>query len=115
MKTSYSHSTRDGHCAETEIDLGERHVLTILTRKNTNGTLVSMASVSEGQGGIRMHITKFDGSGDFRATVAQSTPKRVTANAVQAQHDQALATVDAIKLAVKRYYEAQANKDAAHA
>lgn len=112
MKTFYSNLPRDGHRAETEIDLGNRHVLTISTRKDTNRILVSRASVCEVQGNIKKH--GFNGNGDFRKTVLKTTPKRVTANVVREQHGQALARIEEIKLAVELHYEAQA-KTAAHA
>lgn len=50
MNTSFSNNIRDGHRGNTEIDLGDRRVLTVSTRK-LNSSLVTSASVSLVEGG----------------------------------------------------------------
>lgn len=115
MHISYSHNIRDGHRAQTEIDLGGQRVLTISTRKS-NTALVSSAAVYLVEGNVKRFIMGFGGEGDFSKQFLIAKPKRVTEKIVRDQHDQALLQIEEIKLQVAMHYDAQEKrKAAAHA
>lgn len=115
MNTFYSHTPRDGHRAETEIDLGDRRVLSISTRKSADA-LISTASVSLVEGNFKRMVLGFGGDGDFNQRFLTSKPKRVTEKSVREQHAQALLLINEIKQQVEMHYSAQEKRKAtAHA
>ena len=115
MNTSFSNNIRDGHRGNTEIDLGDRRVLTVSTRK-LNSSLVTSASVSLVEGGFKRFVMGFGGDGDFSKKLVASKPKRVTEKVVREQHTQALTQIEDLKLQVEMHYDAlEKRKAAAHA
>lgn len=115
MYTRHSHNARDGHRLETEIDLGGAQVLRISTCKAMGGSLDTRGSVHHAAGGCLRHTLHED----FSSRLLSSRPKRVTQAVVTEQHDQVLAKIDEIKLAVEMHYQqreqAKAGKEATHA
>lgn len=115
MYTRHSHNARDGHRLETEIDLGGAQVLSIATRKGKCGNLVTWGSVMNVAEGIDRHRPLEDFSKELEST----RPKRVTEAVATAQHNQALAKIDEVKLAVEMHYQqlqlAKAGKEPTHA
>lgn len=115
MYTRHRHNARDGHRLETEIDLGGAQVLHINTYKASGGSLVTGAAVHRSAGGSSWHTLHED----FSSRLLSTRPKRVTEAVVTDQHNQALAKIDEIKLAVEMHYQqreqAKAGKEATHA
>lgn len=115
MYTRHSHNTRDGHRLETEIDLGGGQVLRINTFKAMGGSLDTRGSVHHVAGGFIRHTLHED----YSSRLLSSRPKRVTQAVVTAQHNDALAKIDEVKLAVEMHYQqreqAKAGKEPSHA
>lgn len=115
MYTRHSHNARDGHRLETEIDLGGAQVLRISTYKAMGGSLDTRGTVHHAEAGCMRHTLHED----FSSRLLSTRPKRVTEAIVRDQHDQALAKIDEVKLAVELHYQqreqARAGKEPSHA
>lgn len=91
MDTQYS-KDRDGHRAKTHIDLADRRVLIIDTRKSTvSKRLTTRASVHlREETGVLSHRIGFGGPcGDYSRVIFNESV-RVTGQAVREQHQRAL-------------------------
>lgn len=115
MYTRHSHNARDGHRLETEIDLGAAQVLCIHTCKSLGGSLDTTATIHHVAGGFKRHTLHQD----YKSRLLITRPKRVTKKAVSDQHDDALAKLEEVKLAVELHYQqleqAKAVKEPPHA
>ncbi|MDR2839039.1 MAG: hypothetical protein LBV49_10835 [Azonexus sp.] len=104
--------TKDGWTAKTETPLENNRILTISTRRNTYGQLVSNASVSTiVENGMVCHVfSTRPGRGDFSANLLANTVTRITEKAVRLQHETALAMaeVDGLKTRIANHYAQQA-------
>ena len=71
-----------GWKAETQVDLEDKKVLTIVTMKRASGALTTTASVGTKEGMFVTHMMYQD----FNKTINSSFPKRVTQKLIEAQH-----------------------------
>lgn len=84
--------------AKTDMDLPNNKILTITTRKNNNGGLLSSASVASYEKGFLTHVM-FQ---DFNIRIKDSIPKRITAKIVEQQHNSI--DFDSVKLQALVFY-----------
>jgi len=117
MKTNY-YRDRDGQKATSVIDLGCAQELEISTRRWSDGSLITSASVHRINGASRVHVIGFNGDGDYTKRLVLSRPSRVTAAVVKSQHDQCLTRLPALLQEVEQHYLAlqdKQKKEASHA
>jgi hypothetical protein len=109
IMTTFNHSLtkRDGNwVAESVAKLEHSRELSIRTRRNSVGTVCSVATVSKIEGNFRTHRMGFGSKGgDFLKTVLSLNPSRATSKAIQSQHDTAIAQVESILFQVRKHYE----------
>ncbi len=83
MNTTIKQDHYKNWIAKTDIDLPNGKLLTITTRKNNNGGLMSSASVASYEKGFLTHVMYQD----FNIRLECSNPKRVTSKIVEQQHN----------------------------
>ena len=71
-----------GWKAETQVDLEDNKLLTIVTMKRASGQLATTASVGTKNGMFVSHVM-FQ---DYNKTIDSSSPKRFTQKLIEAQH-----------------------------
>ncbi|RCW66231.1 hypothetical protein [Pseudorhodoferax soli] len=107
--TTFTHrlTKRDGNwVAESVTKLEHNRELSIRTRRDSNGTVRTYATVSKIEGSFRTHRMGFGSKGgDFQKTVLSLNPTRATSKAIQTQHDTAMAQMESILFQVRKHYE----------
>jgi hypothetical protein len=83
MNTTIKQDNYKNWIAKTDMDLPNNKILTITTRKNNSGGLLSSASVASYENGFLTHVM-FQ---DFNIRIKDSIPKRITAKIVEQQHN----------------------------
>ncbi len=100
---------KQGWCARTRIELGGSRVADFRTYR-VQGTeqLATSVVVSTVEGGRMTHVVGYGTlAGDFSQRVLANIVPRVTEKVVRAQHESALAQIEAIRQAIDRHYELQ--------
>jgi len=100
MTTSY-YQDHEGHKAHTQYDLGNGRLLQISTWKAANRTLLTSAKVEYPETFNRRQIEFGGVHAYFNQRTACTSPARVTANAVRAQHDVCMQKLPEILKAVR--------------
>jgi hypothetical protein len=99
MNTTIKQDHYKNWIAKTDIDLPNGKLLTITTRKSTNGGLLSSASVASYEKGFLTHVMHQD----FNIRIKDSIPKRVTAKVVEQHHNSI--DFDSVKLQALAFYK----------
>lgn len=89
--------------ARTQFELEAPRWLTIRTTKDSRGRLSTWASVCTLKDGFETHVIYED----YSKVIKTTSPSRVTSKAVEAQHDEVLNTIEALKLDVANFYAAK--------
>jgi hypothetical protein len=110
MKTRYFRD-RFGHQASTVVQLDARRSLLISTSQWPDGVLSTTATVRTLRAGKFTLAVSTGGLGDFYKKVAVSSPGRVTADLVKAQHDSCVERLPELHSEIAAHYNAQTAKD----
>ncbi|WP_313569364.1 hypothetical protein [Comamonas terrigena] len=110
MKTRYFRD-RFGHQASTVVQLDSRRSLLISTSQWPDGVLTTTATVRTLRNGKFTLAVSTDGLGDFYKQVAVSSPGRVTAALVKAQHDSCVERLPEMHSEIAAHYNAQTTKE----
>jgi hypothetical protein len=106
MKTTFRTNIRGAYEGETTVDLGttsegRKMQLRISTYKNDSRRLVTHATAVEPTAyGFTFKVFE-----DFSKVVFNTSPKRITKNLIEDQHEDALEHIDELVLAVQMHYD----------
>lgn len=106
MKTVFRTNIRGAYEGETRVSLGKTSdgrvmELRISTYKNDSRRLVTHATAVEPTSyGFSYVVFQ-----DFSKTVLNTSPKRITKNLIEDQHEDALAHIDELVLAAQMHYD----------
>ena len=100
MNTYISKDYRNNWKAESSTNLNDVLVFSVTTSKNSNGYLVTSASVGRKDGAFISH-TVFQ---DFHQGIFMNHYPRITAKVVEKQHHEAIDKIQSVMMAAKKHY-----------